>query len=379
MSIYLDYNASTPLDERVLSVMIDTYRNKYGNPDSRTHDFGINARSVIESARKNVAELLDVKADEVFFTSGATESDNIVLLGLAEYGKKVGKTHIITSSIEHKAVLEPLEILKKHGFEVTHIAPDNSGKIDADKVLDQVRENTLIVSIMHVNNETGIIQPVDIIGEELDKTEVFFHIDAAQSFGKLVGEIRKIKYDFLSASAHKMYGPQGIGALIMRKTNYKLPPITPIMYGGGQEHGVHPGTVPTALVAGMGEACRIALKEYRENDEKCRAIQNTIISLLDESGLRYNINGDINNTISNTINISFTGVNSEALMLATKDFCSISNGSACNSSSYKPSYVLSSMGLDIERIESAVRISWGSSSDVKKNFMKLIDVAKSLT
>ena len=378
MSVYLDYNASTPLDCRVLEVMIDVYQNKYGNADSRTHDFGDAARQAVESSRQNVANLLGVKKDEVFFTSGATESDNISILGLQQYAEKTGKKHIVTTSIEHKAVLEPLSILEKNGYEVTCISPDESGRISADELLSKVREDTLLVSVMHANNETGIIQPVDVIGEKLSKTETLFHIDAAQSCGKLVDELKHIKYDMLSASAHKMYGPQGIGTLILRKKRYKLPHVNPIMYGGSQEHGIRPGTVPTALIAGFGKACEIAAVEYKDNLEKYQNIKDNIIEMLNSSNIEYDINGNMSFGMPNTLNISFKGVNSEALMLASKQYCAVSNGSACNSHSYKPSYVLSAMGLKLDRIESAIRISWGHTFNNIDELHNLIDIAKTL-
>lgn len=376
--IYLDYNASTPIDERVIDIMVDVYRNSYGNADSRTHEYGENARKIVEDSRQLVANLLGVKKDEVFFTSGATESDNIAILGLSEYAESQNKKHIITTSIEHKAVIEPTLVLAKNGFDVTYIKPDESGRVNADDVLNVVREDTLLVSVMHANNETGVIQPVTKIGEELSKKGVLFHIDAAQSFGKLVDQLRNTKYDMLSASAHKMYGPQGIGTLVLRKKKYKLPPVKSIMFGGSQEHGLRPGTIPTALIAGFGKACEIALSEYKSNYEKCQNTKNTIIKMLEESGLKYFINGDIGNSMPNTLNVAFDGVNSEALMLASRQYCGISNGSACNSSSYKPSYVLESMGFSIDRIQSAVRISWGNNSDVEDAFSNFISSVKSL-
>lgn len=376
--IYLDYNASTPIDERVIDIMVDVYRNSYGNADSRTHEYGENARIIAENSRQLVANLLGIKKDEVFFTSGATESDNIAILGLREYAESQNKKHIITTSIEHKAVIEPTQVLVKNGFDVTYIKPDESGRVNADDVLNSVREDTLLVSVMHANNETGVIQPVTEIGEELSKKGVLFHIDAAQSFGKLVDELKNTKYDMLSASAHKMYGPQGIGTLVLRKKRYKLPPVKSIMFGGSQEHGLRPGTIPTALIAGFGKACEIALSEYKSNYEKCQNTKNTIIKMLDESGLKYYINGDIGNSIPNTLNFAFDGVNSEALMLASRQYCGISNGSACNTNSYKPSHVLESMGFSIDRIQSAVRISWGNNSDVKDAFANFISAAKSL-
>lgn len=378
MSVYLDYNASTPLDCRVLEVMNDVYQNKYGNADSRTHDFGDAARQVVENSRQNVASLLGVKKDEVFFTSGATESDNISILGLQKYAEKSGKKHIITTAIEHKAVLEPIRVLESNGYEITYINPDESGRINADELLSKVREDTLLVSVMHANNETGIIQPVDVIGEELSKTETLFHIDAAQSCGKLVDELKNIKYNMLSASAHKMYGPQGIGALILRKKRYKLPPVNSIMYGGSQEHGIRPGTVPAALIAGFGKACEIASAEYKSNIKKYQKTKDCIINLLNSSNVEYSINGDILFGMPNTLNVSFKGVSSEALMLATKQYCAVSNGSACNSHSYKPSYVLTAMGLDENRIESAIRISWGNIVNNIDNLSDLINIAKML-
>lgn len=376
--IYLDYNASTPVDERVIDIMVDVYRNSYGNADSRTHEYGETARKIVEDSRQLVANLLGVKKDEVFFTSGATESDNIAILGLCEYAESQNKKHIITTSIEHKAVLEPTQVLANNGFDVTYIKPDEFGRVNAEDVLNAVREDTLLVSVMHANNETGVIQPVTEIGEELSKKGVLFHIDAAQSFGKLIDELKNTKYDMLSASAHKMYGPQGIGTLVLRKRRYKLPPIRSIMYGGSQEHGLRPGTIPTALIAGFGKACEIALSEYKSNYEKCQNTKNTITKMLDESGLKYYINGDIGNSMPNTLNIAFDGVNSEALMLASRQYCGISNGSACNSNSYKPSHVLESMGCSIDRIQSSVRISWGNNSVVEDALSDLISSAKSL-
>ncbi len=375
MSLYLDYNATTPVDKRVVDVMVDVYTNRYGNADSRTHDYGDSARKTVETARGFVAQLLGVKNDEVFFTSGATESDNIAILGLKEYAEKTGKKHIITTAIEHKAVIQPCEKLKEQGFDITYISPNESGRIDEKELLSCVRDDTLLVSVMHVNNETGIIQPVKEIGETLANTEVLFHIDAAQSFGKLVDELKGIKYDMLSASAHKMYGPQGIGTLVLRKKNYKLPHVKAITFGGSQEHGLRPGTLPTALIAGFGEACRLVSEEYKSNNEHYAINKNAIIKLLEESGVNYIINGDQTNAVANTLNVSFVGVNSEALMLATRKFCALSNGSACNSHSYKPSHVLSAMGLDAVRIESAIRISWGIQR-ISDEIKTIIDTVK---
>ena len=382
MSVYLDFNASTPIDECVLDYMIEIYRTSYGNADSRTHTFGDAARQVVEIARKRVASILSVKTDEVFFTSGATESNNIAIQGLKEYALQTGKKHIITSSIEHKAVIETVKHLEKEGFEVSRIYPEKSGRISDDKIKRLVRDDTLLVSLLHVNNETGIIQPVQELGEFLTGKKVLFHVDATQSFGKLVEELRDTKYDMLSMSAHKIGGPQGVGALVLRKKRYKLPPVKGIMYGGQQEHGIRPGTIPVALVAGLGKACEIAESEYLKQQEKCMQIKKTILELLSKSDVDYKINGDQKFCIPSTLNLSLTGVSSEALMLSAKDFCGISNGSACNSNSYAPSYVLMAMGIPTEQVESSIRISWGHQMEyevIKKTIKELLTVAKRLS
>lgn len=381
MSLYLDYNSTTPIDKRVLDVMIDVYQNHIGNADSRTHNFGEDTRYIVENARKQVASLLDVKSDEVFFTSGATESNNIVIQGLREYATETGKKHIITTSIEHKAVLETVKAMEKQGFDVDIINPASSGRIAVEDVIDKLREDTLLVSVMHVNNETGIIQPIEEIGEELEKRNILFHVDATQSCGKLVEELKRTKYRMLSFSAHKLRGPQGVGGLILRKRRYKLPPVKNIMYGGQQEHGIRPGTVPVALVAGCGKACEIARIEYSLNEEKLKVIKGIAIQILDESNISYHFNGDQNYCVSNTMNVCFNGVSSEALMISSKQYCGISNGSACTSKSYAPSYVLLAMGIPVSDIESSIRISWGPDTDVdvfKKEFENLIKVAKGL-
>lgn len=370
LSIYLDYNASTPIDERVLEAMITTYRKYYGNADSRTHDYGIKARKEVELSRERVASLLSISKNEVIFTSGATESDNLAILGFADYGQETGRKHIITTAIEHKAVLEPIKVLEKQGFVVDYIFPDESGRIDADLLLNKVRSDTLLVSVMHANNETGVIQPVKEIGEALYNTPTFFHIDAAQSCGKLVEELKGIRYDLLSLTAHKMYGPQGIGALILRVKNYKKLPIKPITYGGGHEGGLRPGTLPVALIVGLGKACEIAEEEFNSRLEQYRLSKKEIMDKLNNSGVSYAINGDPQYCMPNTLNVSFLGIDSEALMIATKQFCSVSNGSACTSHDYSHSHVLTAMGLSAERIESAIRMSWGKNE---------IDIAQIIT
>jgi len=377
MSTYLDYNASAPIDLRVLDCMVNVYKNSIGNADSRTHSFGERARSVVENARKQVATLLGISSAEIFFTSGATESNNIAIRGLVDYGKKTGKKHIITTAIEHKAVLETVKHLSENGFEVEFVKPGINGRVNATDILKKVREDTLLVSVMHVNNETGIIQPVKEIGDVLDQKDVLFHVDATQSCGKLVDEIRSIKYNMLSFSAHKLMGPQGVGVLVLRKKKYKLPPVRNIMYGGQQEHGIRPGTIPVALVAGCGMACEIANKEYKDNAKKAVEIKKAMIQELNASGIEYSINGDPEFCVDTTINVSLKGVSSEALMISTKQFCGVSNGSACTSKSSAAhgSYVIKSLGLRNKEVESAIRFSF-SYENTKEEVDYTIDVLK---
>lgn len=379
MSIYLDYNASTPIAPEVVETMVDIYRNSFGNADSRTHKHGVHASSIVEASRKQVASLLGVSSDEVFFTSGATESNNIAILGLEEYARSTGKLHIVTSSIEHKSVLEAVKALERKGFLVDYVEPKLSGRVREEDILDRVRDNTLVVSLMHVNNETGSIQPVQELGQELKKRSVLFHVDATQSCGKLVEEIKALSYDMLSFSAHKFKGPQGIGCLILRRTQHRLPPIKPIMYGGQQEHGIRPGTIPVALTAGCGKACELAETTWKSEKAKVFEIRTILLSLLEESGLEYRIFGDEEFALGNTLNFSLPGISSEALMLSTNQLCSLSNGSACTSKSYEPSFVLRAMGVPDEEIRCAIRASWGSDlniDELKKDFSEMLNVAK---
>ena len=379
MSIYLDYNASAPIAPAVLQVMVDVYQNRSGNADSRTHSYGDEARAVVETARKQVASLLGISPSEVLFTSGATESSNIAIQGLAEYARRSRKRHIITSSIEHKAVLETVRMMERQGFDVDFVAPEPSGRVDAAKIVDKLRDTTLLVSLMHVNNETGIIQPVEELGAELAARDVLFHVDATQSCGKLVDELRTLAYHMLSFSAHKLRGPQGIGVLVLRKKGYRRPPVKAIMYGGQQEHGLRPGTIPVALAAGCGAACALAEAHYAEDAVCLKEMKERAMELLDASELSYAVNGDPGYCLPSTLNVCLHGVSSEALMIATKQYCAVSNGSACTSTDYTPSYVLAAMGLSAERIASSIRISWGVDTDrerFREEFAKLLTVAR---
>jgi len=354
--IYLDCNATTPLDSSVVSIINEYLSSEYGNAGSRTHERGNRAKKAVQKARGQVATLVGAEVDEVVFTSGATESNNLSLLGLAEYGREQNRMHIISTQIEHKAILEPLEHLEKQGFRVTLLPVGEDGAISPDVVADALAPDTLLVSVMHVNNETGVIQPIEEIAQLLEGHEAYFHVDAAQSFGKLIKPLMNQRIDLISASAHKIYGPKGVGSLIMRRRDYDLPPLKPLIFGGGQERGIRPGTLPVPLIAGFGEAAVLAKANHEKRAKKCAEQQQAALEAF--SCINYQVNGDLDKVVAHTLNISITGVDSEATMLCLKGIAEISNGSACTSASYTPSHVLQAMGYDQDRIESAIRISW---------------------
>lgn len=375
MSIYLDYNASAPLLDEVLDTMIDIYKNTPGNADSRTHIFGTNAQKVVQNSRNTIANVLGVDQSEIIFTSGSTESNNTVILGIEEYALQTGKTHIITTSIEHKAILEPLKYLEKKGFNVDYVSPDESGRIDSDYLLSLVTDKTCLVSVMFVNSETGIIQPVDKIGDALKDTSVLFHVDATQALGKLNKEIRALNYNLMSVASHKIGGPQGIGALVFKRTSdYKRPPIKQLMYGGSQERGFRPGTTPVALVGGFARAVELCERDLLKNNNKCLGIKNQFLDAIKD--LPYTINGDQEYCLPSTINICFDGLDAEAAFLCLGDNYSFSNGSACNSSSHSLSYVLDAMGLSEKRKSEAIRLSWNGTSEI--DFTEFVNVIKSM-
>lgn len=376
MAVYLDYNASSPVDPRVLDRMIDVYRNHYGNADSRTHSFGLDAKEIVMESRRTISRILNIDSTDVLFTSGSTESNNMAIIGLLEYAKKSGKNHFITTAIEHKSVLEAMKHLEANGCVVDYVSPDTSGRINPSQIIDLVNEKTLLVSLMHVNSETGIIQPIEEVGDALASKGVYYHIDATQGFGKLNDSLRRTKYDMMSFTAHKIGGPQGIGAFILKRgSNYRRPPITPLLFGGQQERGFRPGTTPVALVAGFAFAASLCDEEEKSNQEICARIKQHFFDSV--SSLDYCINGDQKYCLPSTVNISFTGVDAEALFLTMKNNYAFSNGSACNSNSHSPSYVLTAMGLPEQRISEAIRISWSSRTEV--SFDNLVEYIKSVT
>jgi cysteine desulfurase len=354
MTTYLDMNATTPVLPEVAELVFKMMVEEYGNAGSRTHEFGVNAKKAVEVARQQVANVVGADKSEVIFTSGATESNNIAILGLREFAEQENKKHIITTRIEHKAVLEPIEHLEKNGFEVSYLEVDESGVVDAQNLEKLLRKDTLLVSIMHVNNETGSIQPVTEICNALQFHDAYLHIDAAQSFGKLSDELKNDRIDLISASGHKVYAPKGIGALIIRKRGFLRAPLKPIMFGGGQEKSLRPGTLAVPLIAGFGLACQIAAKNKQAWQEHSQGLKDALINQLNKLNAVYN--GE--NTSPFVLNFSVPGVNSEAAMVMFKGIAAVSNGSACTSSSYTPSHVLTSRGLSSDRIQGAIRMSW---------------------
>ena len=359
MAVYLDFNASAPVDYRVLERMMEVYRFHYGNADSKTHKFGAEAKELVESSRRTVADILRIDSADILFTSGATESNNMAVIGLLEYAQKSGKTHFITTAIEHKSVLEAMKYLQRHGCQVDFVLPDESGQVSAERILSLVNDKTLLVSVMLANSETGVIQPVEEIGAVLENSGAYFHIDATQGFGKLNDALRRVRYDMMSFTAHKIGGPQGIGAFVFKRDRrYQRPPITPLMYGGSQERGYRPGTTPVALVAGFALAAELSEKESTAALEKCAKIKRNFLEAI--RGTDYSLNGDQTRCLPTTVNVSFADIDAEGIFLAMKEHYAFSNGSACNSSGHEPSYVLKAMGLDEQRVNEAVRISWNA-------------------
>jgi cysteine desulfurase len=355
--VYLDYNATTPLDPRVFEAMRPWFLEEPGNAGSRTHIFGQRAKDAVEKARSQVAELLGVQAEEVVFTSGATESDNSVILGLVRYAEEVGRKHVISTAIEHKAVLEPLDELRRLGFHIDLAPVTKGGYVEPDAIRALLRKDTLLVTAMHSNNETGVLQPICEICDLLRDGDILFHTDAAQTFGKEVDAIRNLKCDFLSISGHKIYGPKGVGALLVKRRPGRRRQLAPLLFGGGQERGLRPGTLPVPLIVGLGEAAILASNEFAPRREAATCVKEQL--LRDLAAVEHQINGDLSRSQAHVLNVSFPGIDSEALMMATRETIAISNGSACTSTSYTPSHVLQAMGLADEVIESAVRISWG--------------------
>ena len=354
--VYLDCNATTPLEPAVRETLLHYLTEEFGNEGSRTHEFGARAKQAVQKARDQVAAVVACQRDEVIFTSGATESSNLALLGLADYGEKYGRKHLITTRIEHKAVLEPMEELQRRGFEITLVGCDLEGRVNAEEIKAALRPDTLLISLMQANNETGVRQPVEEVAQVLSGHEAFFHVDAAQGFGKDIKPLLNSRIDLISVSGHKLYAPKGIGALISRRRGYDRVPLSPLMFGGGQERGIRPGTLPVAHIAALGHAAEIALKDHEKRRLQCYEMRNDVLAAL--MPLNPRLNGSEQWGMEHVLNLSFPGLDSEALMVGLKDLIAISNGSACTSHSYKPSHVLEAMQMTPDQINAAVRLSW---------------------
>ncbi|MGW2539861.1 cysteine desulfurase DndA [Kitasatospora sp. NPDC001574] len=357
MVTYLDAAATTRVDQRVADVVLHWMTAEFGNPGSR-HEYGLRVKRAVERARDYLAGTVGAEPDELIFTSGATESNNIALLGLAPYGEQSGRRHIISSAIEHKAVLEPLEHLAGRGFEVDLIKPGPSGRVEVEAVMERLRPDTLLVSLMHVNNETGVIQPVADLAHQLHSTATYLHVDAAQGYGKVPGDLTA-PIDMISISGHKIGAPKGVGALVTRRREEmddERPPLEPIMFGGGQERKLRPGTLPVPLIMGLAEAARIYETEHAQWQAAAWELRARLLEGLASAHLH--LNGDQDHVVPHILNLSFEDVDSEAFLVMLKDVVAVATGSACTSASYTPSHVLTAMDLPDEVAANGLRFSW---------------------
>ncbi|MBW3871056.1 IscS subfamily cysteine desulfurase [Neisseria meningitidis] len=352
--VYLDYAATTPVDKRVAEKMIPYLTETFGNPASNSHAFGWEAEEAVEKARADIAALINADPKEIVFTSGATESDNLAIKGAANFYKTKGK-HLITVKTEHKAVLDTMRELERQGFEVTYLGVQENGLINLEELKAAIRDDTILISVMWVNNEIGVVQNIPAIGEICRERKIIFHVDAAQACGKVPVDVEAAKIDLLSMSAHKVYGPKGIGALyVRRKPRVRLEAQ---MHGGGHERGFRSGTLPTHQIVGMGEAFRIAKEELEQDMAHYRKLRDIFLKGIEGIEEVY-INGDLEHRAPNNLNVSFNFVEGESLIMAVKELA-VSSGSACTSASLEPSYVLRALGRNDELAHSSLRITFG--------------------
>ena len=353
--IYLDYQATTPMDPRVLEAMMPYFTYKFGNPHSRSHSYGWEAEEGVEKARGQVAKLIGADEKEVIFTSGATESNNLAIRGVAEFYKD-RRNHIVTTVTEHKCVLDTCRHLEQQGFDVTYLPVQKNGLVDLEALRAAVTDKTVVVSIMAVNNEIGVIQPLAEIGKICREKKAFFHTDAAQAVGKIPLDVEAMNIDLMSISGHKIYGPKGIGALyVRRKPRVRL---VPLIVGGGQERGFRSGTLPTPLCVGLGEAAEIAMKEMDAESKRLAKLQTRMLKGLNAKLTDIHVNGDLEHRIPGNLNIGFAYVEGESLMMGIKGL-SVSSGSACTSASLEPSYVLRALGVEEDMAHTSLRIGLG--------------------
>jgi len=353
--LYLDAQSTTPMDPRVLDAMLPYMTSYYGNPHSRTHQYGWESETAMEKAREQIADLLGADAKEIIFTSGATESNNISVKGVARFYKSK-KNHVITTQTEHKCVLDSCRQLENEGFEVTYLPVQTNGRVDIEEFKAAIKPTTALASVMFVNNEIGVVQPIKEIGEICRANKVFLHTDAAQAVGKIPIDVNDMKIDLMSISGHKVYGPKGVGALYVRRRPRVR--VEPIQSGGGQERGLRSGTVPTPLAVGLGAACELAKNEMAYDKEYIDRLSQRLISKVTEALPNVIFNGDPNNTYSGCVNLSFAYVEGESLLMAIKDIA-VSSGSACTSASLEPSYVLRAIGAEEDLAHSSIRFGIG--------------------
>ena len=369
--LYFDYASTTPVDQRVINKMKDclSLDGNFGNPGSRSHAFGWQAEELVEEARINVSTLVNCDPREIIWTSGATESDNLAIKGAANFYKEKGN-HIITSKIEHKAVLDTCRQLESEGFEVTYLDPNENGEISIESIEENIREETTLVSLMHINNEIGVVNDIQKIGELCRNKGIIFHVDAAQSAGKIEKDLSQLKVDLMSFSAHKIYGPKGIGALFVRRRPRIR--LQPLFHGGGQERGIRAGTLPTHQIVGMGEAFKLSQTEMESDLSKVSSYRDILWNGLSEMEEIY-VNGSIDNGYPGIFNLSFNYVEGESLIMALKNIA-VSSGSACTSASLEPSYVLRALGRPDELAHSSIRFSFGrfTKEEEVKSTVKLV-------
>ena len=355
LPIYMDNQATTPVDPRVLELMIPWFTEKFGNPASSSHSFGWEADTAVKKARKQVADIIGADPKEIVFTSGATEADNIAILGIANFHKERGN-HIITLVSEHKAVLDSCRHLESEGFDVTYLPVQTNGLLDIDLLAKAFTDKTILVTVMAANNEIGVIQPLAQIGALCKERKVYFHTDAAQGVGKCHIDVNTMNIDLLSISGHKFYGPKGVGALYVRRRPRVR--LKPVMFGGGHERGIRSGTLPTPLLVGLGAACELAMQEMESDNRRVLELRERMRQGIMEQLTHVELNGDLEQRLAGNLNISFNYVEGESLMMAIKDVA-VSSGSACTSASLEPSYVLRALGVNEEMAHTSIRFGLG--------------------
>jgi len=378
LPIYLDHHATTPVDPRVLDAMLPYFTEKFGNAASRNHEYGWRAEEAVENARAQVARLVNASPKEIVFTSGATESNNLAIKGVAEFHGEKGN-HAITQVTEHKAVLDTCKRLEKSGFEVTYLNVSQEGLVRMDELTGAIRRGTILISVMYANNEIGVVQPIAEIGRIAKQKKILFHVDAAQAVGRIPVDVQKDGIDLLSISAHKLYGPKGIGALYVRRKDPRVQ-IAALFDGGGHERGMRSGTLNVPAIVGFGKACEIAQKEMPGESEKHKALRDRLKDALANGLDGTTINGSMLHRLPNNLNISFSGVEGEALLMGVSDVA-VSSGSACTSANIEPSYVLRALGVSTDLAHSSIRFGIGrfnTEEEIDYAASRVVDMVKRL-